>query len=55
MVFVATLWIVFYIFRPSLVVELAHFGVQTRARRSTVVQHGTARQILGDTESNTGF
>jgi hypothetical protein len=29
---------VFYIFHPSLVVELAHFEVQTRARRSTVMR-----------------
>jgi hypothetical protein len=40
MVFVATLLFlpVFYIFHPSLVVELAHLGVQTRARRSTVMR-----------------
>jgi hypothetical protein len=29
---------VFYIFHPSLVVALAHLGVQTRARRSTVIR-----------------
>jgi hypothetical protein len=28
----------FHIFHPSLVVELAHIGVQTRARRSTVMR-----------------
>jgi hypothetical protein len=41
MVFVATLWIVFpvfYIFHLSLVIELAHLGVQTRARHSTVMR-----------------
>jgi hypothetical protein len=40
---VATLCIVssnfFYIFDPSLVVELAHLRVQTRARRNTVMRH----------------
>jgi hypothetical protein len=29
---------VYYIFHPSLVVELAHLGVQIRARRSTVMR-----------------
>jgi hypothetical protein len=29
---------VFYIFHPSLVVKLAHLGVQTRARRNTMIR-----------------
>jgi hypothetical protein len=41
MVFDATLWIVSsssYIFHPSLVIKIVHLGVQTRARRSTVIR-----------------